>query len=423
MDHIASESEELRRFLRERAGIRIGSAAELLPDLLRATRLHLNMDVAFVSRFDGGLRVFAHVDAAPTMQAIRPGDADPLEETYCQRVIDGRLPELIHNAQEHLVAREIAATNALPVGAHLSVPIRLQDGTLYGTFCCFSSRGNRNLTEADLRLMRVLADMAATFVERELEFAKEHAEKRRRIESVLAEDALSMVYQPIKEIDSGEVVGFEALTRFRASPARAPDVWFNEAAEVGLGEALEIRAIEKGLQALHRLPSHLYVSCNVSAEVVLKGGLGGALDRVPLPRVLLEITEHASVHDYDPLVTALAGLRERGLRLAVDDAGAGYASFRHILSLQPDVIKLDTSLTRNIDSHLGRRALASAFIGFAHETGSRLVAEGVETEQELKTLRALGVHKVQGYFVGRPAALDDVLAELATERGRPSQQE
>jgi EAL domain-containing protein (putative c-di-GMP-specific phosphodiesterase class I) len=399
----------LSRFLKERAGLRIGSAAQILPDLLRALRTYLRMDVAFVSQFEEGRRIFRYVDGAPDVQVIQPGGADPLEDSYCQRVVDGRLPELIHNAQEVPAACELPATAALPVGAHLSVPIKLQDGSVYGTFCCFSFKGNDALKESHVDLMRVLADVASGFVERELEFARDHAAQRQRIESVLHDDAMSMVYQPIKDIDSGSLVGFESLARFSAKPERSPDVWFSEAAAVGLSDVLEIRAIEKGLAALGRLPANVYVACNISPDVVLGSALARVLENVPLHRVLLEITEHASVPDYDKLAMALAPFRERGLRLAVDDAGAGYASFRHILSLQPDVIKLDISLTRNIDSHVGRRALAAALIRFAQETGCRLVAEGVETEAELTTLRALGVQKVQGYFIGKPMPLDAAL--------------
>jgi EAL domain-containing protein (putative c-di-GMP-specific phosphodiesterase class I) len=410
----ASLSADLQQFLRERAGVRIGSAAQILPDLLRAVRTHLHMDVAFVSRLEDGLRVFAHVDTAPGVQMVRAGAADPLEESYCQRVLDGRLPELIHDAQQLPAARALPATTALPVGAHLSVPIRLRDGSVYGTFCCFSARPNHALTNGDTRLMHVLAEIASGFVERELDSAREHTAKRRRIQAALDDDALAIVYQPIREIDSGRTLGFESLTRFVTTPARTPDVWFDEAAEVGMSEALEMRAVEKALGALAQLPDDIYISCNVSADVALNEALPALLDRVSPRRIVLEITEHASVVDYDALVRALAPLRARGLRLAVDDAGAGYASFRHILSLQPDVIKLDISLTRSIDAHEGRRALTAAFVGFAHETGCRLVAEGVETEAELATLRALGVHQVQGYFTGRPVPLDEAVRGLVT---------
>lgn len=412
MSSTAAVPADISRFLKDRAGLRIGAASQILPDLLRALRTHLRMDVAFVSQFEDGRRVFRYVDGAPHAQVIRTGDGDPLEDSYCQRVIDGRLPELIQNAQENPAARELPVTAALPVGSHLSVPIKLSDGSVYGTFCCFSFLSREGLKESHVDLMRVMADVASGFIERELEVARAHAAKRRAIESVLSDDSMSMVYQPIKEIDSGRIVGFEALARFSAQPRRSPDVWFNDASEVGLSHLLEIRAIEKALQALDRLPGNAYISCNVSPDVAMRSELGRVLQDVPLHRVVLEITEHAHVSDYHELAVALAPLRQRGLRLAVDDAGAGYASFRHILSLGPDIIKLDLSLTRDIDSDPGRRALAAALIRFAQETGCRLVAEGVETEAELAALRALGVQKAQGYLIGKPAPLDTALENV-----------
>lgn len=117
---------------------------------------------------------------------------------------------------------------------------------------------------------------------------------------------------------------------------------------------------------------------------------------------MLEVTEHASVSDYSLIAAELAPLRRKGLTLAVDDAGAGFASFRHILKLKPDVIKLDISLIHSIDTDIGCRALAAALIRFAEETGSKVVAEGVETAAELHVLRELGISLAQGYLLGRP---------------------
>ena len=144
----------------------------------------------------------------------------------------------------------------------------------------------------------------------------------------------------------------------------------------------------------------------IAIYTLLKGSLDAVLAGFPFERLMLEVTEHASVDDYSLIAAALKPLRERRLKLAVDDAGAGYASFRHILKLQPDVIKLDVSLIRKIDSDTGCRALAAALIRFAEETGSKIVAEGVETVAELQALCELKVNKAQGYLLGRPASID-----------------
>ena len=393
-----------------------GSLDQLLPDFLRAVRSHLGMDVAFLSEFTDGQRVFRHVDSSLENQPVKVGGADPLEASYCQRVVDGRLPELIQDATAVPAAMELPVTRALPVGAHLSVPIKLKDGSVYGTFCCFSFTPDLSLNQRDLGMMRVFADLAADVIERNLEKGKQRDEKAKRIQSVISGDGLSIVYQPIINVAQDKVVGFESLTRFSATPLRGPDVWFNEAASVGMGAQLEMRAVELAMAALDSLPQDVYLSFNVSPEALINGDLRRVLEGMPLERLVLEITEHATIDEYSELTNALAPLRTRGLRLAVDDAGAGFASFRHILRLQPDIIKLDMSLTRDIDTDAARRALASALIRFAHETGSKIVAEGVETASELRVLRSLGVNKAQGYFLGRPAPLANALQSSQATR-------
>jgi EAL domain-containing protein (putative c-di-GMP-specific phosphodiesterase class I) len=164
--------------------------------------------------------------------------------------------------------------------------------------------------------------------------------------------------------------------------------------------------IRKALAGLHRLSKEVYVSFNVSPANIVNGAVSAVLAGAALPRIVLEITEHAEIADYAMMGEVLEPLRKQGLRVAIDDAGAGYASFRHILRLRPDIIKLDMSLTRNVDTDRMRRALAAALIGFAEETGSSIVAEGVETDGELAMLRKLGVTKAQGYRLGRPAPIE-----------------
>jgi EAL domain-containing protein (putative c-di-GMP-specific phosphodiesterase class I) len=168
---------------------------------------------------------------------------------------------------------------------------------------------------------------------------------------------------------------------------------------------LELLALHKALAQLDAIGPHAYLAVNVSPDTILGDAFQALFAILPLKRLVLEITEHAVIDDYAPLQAMLAPLRERGLRLAVDDAGSGYASMRHILALQPDLIKLDISLIRNIDRDPGRRALAAALILFADQTGSEVVAEGVENERELAVLLELGVQKAQGYLLGYPGAL------------------
>jgi PAS domain S-box-containing protein len=230
---------------------------------------------------------------------------------------------------------------------------------------------------------------------------------RARIQSVLDADGPSIVVQPIVDLRTGIVVGGEALARFGALPEQGPDAWFADAAAVGLGADLELAAVRRALAALPALPDSSYLSVNVSPMTAVNPALLDLLGHIDVDgnRLVLELTEHTTVTDYPSLLTSLARVRALGVRIAVDDAGAGFASLSHILNLRPDIVKLDIALVRNIHNDPARRALAAGLLIFAAEIGACLVAEGIETEDELTALRDVGVTHGQGYYLGRPAAV------------------
>jgi EAL domain-containing protein (putative c-di-GMP-specific phosphodiesterase class I) len=236
----------------------------------------------------------------------------------------------------------------------------------------------------------------------------------RRVERVLADDAFTVVCQPIVALDSGALVGAEALARFPQPPAQGPDAWFAEAYAAGLGVALELAAIRKAVTLMDHLPHGTYLTVNVGPEVLATPELHDVVvnGRHDPARLVLELTEHFAVEDYERLRHALCGLRRAGARLAIDDTGAGFASLAHILKLSPDIIKLDRDLARGIDQDPIRRSLAAALVAFAGQTGAQVVAEGLETTGELAAVRELGIGFGQGYLLGRPGA-PAALAPLA----------
>jgi EAL domain-containing protein (putative c-di-GMP-specific phosphodiesterase class I) len=386
----------------------MGSAA--VDKVLHAIRDHLGMDVAFVSQFRKTDRIFLHVDAGDRTP-IQPGDAASLEAGYCQRVVDGRLPRLIPDTRSVPAAMALPETSAIPIGAHLSVPIRLADGHIFGTFCCFSFAPDPSLGERDLKMMQVLAELLADQIDRDLAVQRTMTERTSQITSAMAAGQPSIAYQPIFDLRTNRIAGLECLSRFNADPRRPPDEWFAAAGQVGMSVELEIAAIGAALAALPLVPLDAYLAVNCSPQTILSKQLQALLKSVDLSRVVIEVTEHDYIQDYPALLAALAPLRALGLRVAIDDAGAGYASLRHVLHIQPELIKLDISLTRNIDNDPKRRALASALIAFARETRARIVAEGVETETELRTLKQLGAGCAQGYFLARPMPLEDALRQ------------
>lgn len=378
--------------------------------ILKAIREHLGMDVAFISQIVEGRRWFREVDIGDSPMQLSVGDSAPAEESYCQRVIDGRLPELIPDACVNAEALTLAATRALPVGAHLSVPIRLADGRTYGTFCCFSHAPDTTLTPRDLAMMRVFADMVAVQIQEALDEREARRAVEQRIGEVMGADGLRIVYQPIVELETNRLVAFECLSRFATEPYRSPDIWFTEAASVGRGVELEALAIRLALAGLAQLPSSVYLSVNASPETLVHGHLDEAFADLPLGRIVVELTEHQAIERYEDVAAVVVPLQQRGLRLAIDDAGAGYASFRHVVNLHPHIVKLDISITRAIDQDASRRALAAALCGFAGETGCKIVAEGVETAAELAAIRKLRIGKAQGHYLGRPMPLDDAVS-------------
>ncbi|HVA75149.1 MAG TPA: EAL domain-containing protein [Acidimicrobiales bacterium] len=270
---------------------------------------------------------------------------------------------------------------------------------------CELSRASRQLLE--LSQHRDPADTASRYVMNILNpDSVTRIDSGERIRAVLDDPrALSVVFQPIVDVASRKVAAVEALARFDVSPYRPPDLWFAEAHQVDLGVELELLAITRALVQLPRLPAGVALTINVDPRVVASARFKEVLNQAPYERLILELTEHASVDDYPGLIAILQDLRYKGARLAIDDTGSGYSSLAHILKLAPDFIKLDRELVSGIDVDPVRRALAASLLSFASDTGAQIIAEGVETEDELEVLSRLGAHYAQGYHLGRPTSL------------------
>ena len=219
-----------------------------------------------------------------------------------------------------------------------------------------------------------------------------------------SEPDFRLVYQPIVHLDTGTVAGVEALCRF--NDGRSPERWFQECEHLDLAAALDLAIIERALADIPRLPDG-YLSINLSPSTLRDPRLAHLLRApgVPTNRVVVEVTEHARVNDYLEAQRVLGALRKAGIRVAVDDAGSGYASLRHILELHPDIIKMDLSITRDIDTDPARRALATALVIFAGEVGAVVVAEGAETESELRALQSAGIDRAQGFAIAAAQSL------------------
>jgi EAL domain-containing protein (putative c-di-GMP-specific phosphodiesterase class I) len=231
---------------------------------------------------------------------------------------------------------------------------------------------------------------------------RELAAARGRVKDLLAAGALDVAFQPIVDLASGSWTGVEALSRFR--DGRSPDVWFAEADSVGHGRELKLLALRSALVARGELPRHISVSINASPALIVSPEFTAVVDGDALESggLVVEVTEHAQVTDYEAVNDALRPLRDRGLRVAVDDTGAGYASFSHVLRLRPDVIKIDRSLLTRLHLDAARGALVTAIVLLALELDATVVAEDVGDADELRAVRELGCDLVQGYHLARP---------------------
>ncbi|MEA2332762.1 MAG: diguanylate cyclase [Thermoleophilaceae bacterium] len=214
-------------------------------------------------------------------------------------------------------------------------------------------------------------------------------------------DAVRPVFQPIVSLASGEAVGYEALARFDGKPGLPPSWWFAQAHRFGLGAALEASAVRAALAREGR-PDGTFLSVNLSPSAlaseevrqVMKGDLRG---------LVIEITEEERVLDVEALQRHLDPLRARGARIAVDDAGEGYAGLQQVMSMRADIIKLDRALVADVHTDPAKIALIGSLVQFARSTGASICAEGIETLDELRVLIHLGVAHGQGWALARAA--------------------
>ncbi|MHB8718640.1 MAG: sensor domain-containing phosphodiesterase [Candidatus Dormibacteria bacterium] len=394
-------------------------ARHLVDGILEAAREYLDMDVAFASEFVDSEQVIRGVAGDGALFGIIDGGHVPLGDLYCARVVDGTLPEAIPDTTADPLAATLPMTVAGRVRAYVGVPVSLPDGRVWGSMACVARRADHSIGKRDVRFMRTLARLYAEHLDRDEREAAERRQKKSMVQRVLRDGRLSTVLQPIVDLVSGDPVGFEALARIDSETPQPPNVWFAMAEQVGLGTELELAAVRSALAHVESLPEGTYLSLNVSPQSAVTEEFA-ALVQSGSEAVIIEVTEHAAIADYPLFNSSVARLRFRGLRYAVDDAGAGFSTFSHILSTKPDVVKLDMSLIRDVDRDLGRRALLHGLIYFIEQINATVVAEGVETAEEAEALRRLGVHCAQGYYFGRPGEAPRRPAPPLVTTPRPS---
>jgi EAL domain-containing protein (putative c-di-GMP-specific phosphodiesterase class I) len=382
--------------------------------LLTLARLHLGTEVAWASLLIQGrqLIVATSGEAAAAMNVTDTTDL-AADGSYCVRVLAGQLPPVIADARRNLITRDLDATRDLRIGSYAGLPWRTPDGAVGGMVCCVSRHADPGLADRSLEYLLMVAEMLGDLLSGRVA----GQELAHHVETLFIGDALRTVFQPAYRLSDGAPAGVEALARFDPARFATPDRAFATASRFDRGVDLELHAVRRALSRQAELPDDLIMCVNLSADALLDPRVQELLLTHPGGRLGVEVTEHVPVADYLALISVTERLRHHGISIVIDDAGAGYASLNHILKLQPEIIKLDIALVRDIDRDQARQALTRSLVSFAAEIGAALVAEGIETPAQLATLRRLGVGYGQGYLLSRPDTMDNLLATGRLDAG------
>ncbi len=376
-------------------------------ELLRTAKKSLGLSLTFLTRLDGEVQHLEVVESS--IPLFHDGQTQPQATSLCQAILDGKLPSVIPNIAKLPEAMKLPAARFPRIRSYVSVPVSLSDGTLYGTFCAAGFTADKELTKRDQALMEVLASAAATVIEPGVQERRREAAIRAQLQPMITSGGPNVVLQPIVALSDGARVGAEALSRFPVEWSKAPDVVFDEATSIHMGVELELLAVRRAVDYLPDISG--YLSINFSPETLLDERCLRLLEPLPLERIVVELSEHDPVRDYEALSAVLAPLRDKGMQLAIDDVGVGFSSLRHIVLSAPDVIKLDLSIVTGVATDHVLRTLARSLAEFGHEIGASVVAEGVETRDDALALRDAGVDYGQGWYFGRPGPPDQ-LADL-----------
>ena len=429
-----------------------------LDELVARINAHLRRDVAWSVVLEERTAQIARQRAliADTLRGLRPGDTpEATAQAICRQVIrlsgvtaaeilifelDGRampigftlagapdppLRRMPAERSEHLRSRAAEGPWIEPwiphrghpynevltgLGPHLMAcaPVR-SSNLLIGLLVIDAAESidERALTESLPGLVE-FADLAAALIGRDVAERTEANVAREHIQAIIANTAFESVFQPIVDLVKDAVIGYEGLTRF--ADGVNPEVRFAEAMAVGLGPELEAATLKASLAAAAALPKTASLNLNVSPALIMARQPLQQLVRGAGRPIVLEVTEHAQIADYEAFRASFATLRPK-VELAVDDAGAGFASLRHILELRPAFVKLDRSLIAGLESDEARQAMIVGLRHFARSVGCRLIAEGIETEAELEVLRSLEIALAQGFLLGRPQPVADHLGD------------
>ncbi|MFL5679167.1 MAG: EAL domain-containing protein [Chloroflexota bacterium] len=377
----------------------IANALSELPLVAMAVVLEAAEDGLYVLTTAGSLDSPIHAgDRMPTSRAAY----------LLGRSRDGAWAELWANRP--VAALEDAQLSLLGIKGQAFAPILAGDDVV-GLVCIGTTDCDQaDHLVADLPSVSEAAAVASAILAPALLARRQLTAAKVRIAATIAAGAFHPVFQPIVDLDGGEIVGFEALTRF--ANGEPPATMFADAARAGLGHELEAATLVAAMRDGARLPAGAWLSLNVSPALLAEcSRLTTILAHRTRP-IVIEITEHEVIVDYAPLHTSMRALGS-DVRLAVDDAGAGAANFQHLVDLRPNIVKIDAGLIRGVNADVSRQALIVGLVHFGAMSGALVLAEGIETEAEQATAQRLGITLGQGYRLARPAPIEHWTTDAA----------
>jgi PAS domain S-box-containing protein len=410
---------ELKREIRERAGVATAIARLQPGETTEVTARAICKELRALRGVDLALVVAFSADGSATVLA---SDApDEISREVAAPAPAARMAYLIERtAMGPWVERWRLRAEDGDYGAPLAraglhsfsyAPIRYADRTLGLLAVGSLQREKGDAVHDGLPVIAEFGPAASALLGVDLHAQQLADELRSRLHEIIRSDAFHPVFQPIVDLDTGLVVGYEALTRF--ADGEPPSARFSAAWSVGSGVELELATLDRAIRVGRDLPTGRWLSVNISPRLLTHlAELRGVLTRGNRP-LILEITEHVQIPDYRAVRAALQQFSPA--RISVDDAGSGFTNFAHIVDLQADFVKIDIGLIRGVDTDLARQAMIVALCHFARNTGCQLIAEGVETREEARMIKSLGVTLGQGYWYGRPLGVDAFSATLKTD--------
>ncbi len=371
--------------------------------MLEALRVRLDMDVAFVSRQIGTThRIFTHV-AARGAAGLTSGDHNPNENSLCWLVIEGKLPERVIDTSLYENAACLPVVDQLNVRSHFSVPLRRRDGRVHGSLCCFSYRPRPDIDELDMQMLRGLAAIISQQIESRIELEERCEDAAREIERLIIDDDIAIIHQPIYDLSDWHLIGYECLMRQKAQPERSPLELLERARSAGRTLELELHVARKALSTLDPAhPEHVF-AINVSPATLSSPALLALIPEGWETRLVIELNQQETALQRSAVKEAIETVKSRAW-VAVNGAGASLAGLQALVDLGPDILKIDRDLLGGLAADPARRAMIAALVQIAGETDVTLIAQGVETREDLQALRELGVRYAQGFILGKPAA-------------------